>query len=83
MPAPVDGDDAESGIAFASQNWRRAVTDRRRPGMVARRHFEAMVFTYLAEELRAVADGLSRSTIDTVLAKSDLELGIEALMRRM
>ena len=34
------------------QNWRRAVTDRRHPGMVARRHFEAMVFTYLAEELR-------------------------------
>ena len=52
MPAPVDGDDPESGIAFASQNWRRAVTDRRQPGMVARRHFEAMVFTYLAEELR-------------------------------
>ncbi|MEU8250269.1 hypothetical protein [Nonomuraea sp. NPDC048916] len=28
------------------------MTDRRRPGMVARRHFEAMVFCYLAEELR-------------------------------
>ena len=41
-----------SGIAFASGNWRRAVTDRRHPGMVVRRHFEAMVFTYLAEELR-------------------------------
>jgi TnpA family transposase len=41
-----------SGIAFASGNWQRAVTDRRRPGMVARKHFEAMVFTYLAEELR-------------------------------
>ncbi|HEX4811554.1 MAG TPA: transposase [Nonomuraea sp.] len=52
LPDPVDGDDAVSGIAFASQNWRRAVTDRRHPGMVARRHFEAMVFTYLAEELR-------------------------------
>ena len=54
MPAPVDGDDPESGIAFASQNWRRVVTDRRRPGMVARRHFEVMVFTYLAEELPAI-----------------------------
>jgi hypothetical protein len=31
----------------------------------------------------AVADELSRGTIDTVLAKSDLELGIEALMRGM
>ena len=31
MPAPVDGDDPESGIAFASQNWRRAVTDRPAP----------------------------------------------------
>lgn len=52
MPAAVDGGDAESGIAFASQNWQRVCTDRRHPGMVARRHFEAMVFTYLAEELR-------------------------------
>ena len=48
MPPPADG----SGIAFASGNWRRAVTDRRHPGTVVRRHFEAMVFTYLAEELR-------------------------------
>ena len=40
------------GFAFASGNWRRAITDRRHPGMVARRHFEAMVFTYLAGELR-------------------------------
>jgi hypothetical protein len=31
----------------------------------------------------AVADELSRGTIDTVLAKPDLELGIEALMRGM
>ena len=52
LPPPADGEDADSGIAFASGNWRRAVTDRRRPGMVVRRHFEAMVFTYLAEELR-------------------------------
>ncbi|MEV4250054.1 hypothetical protein AB0J63_42440 [Streptosporangium canum] len=53
MPPPVDAaGDPESGIMFASGNWRRAVTDRRRPGMVARRHFETMVFTYLAEDLR-------------------------------
>jgi len=32
-------------------------------------------------EVLAVADELSRGTIDTVLATSDLELGMEALMR--
>ncbi len=54
LPPPVGGenDAADSGIAFASGNWRRAVTDRRHPGMVVRQHFEAMVFTYPAEELR-------------------------------
>ena len=34
-------------------------------------------------EVLAVADEPSHGTIDTVLAKSDLELGIEALMRGM
>ena len=52
LPAAVGRDGAESGIAFASGNWRRVVTDRGHPGMVAGRHFEAMVFTYLAGELR-------------------------------
>ena len=52
LPPLADGEAADAGIAFASGNWRRAVTDRRHPGMVVRRHFEAMVFTYLAEELR-------------------------------
>ena len=53
LPPPAAGEGAaDSGIAFASGNWRRAVTDRRHPGTVVRRHFEAMVFTYLAEELR-------------------------------
>ena len=51
-PPSAGGEDDGSGLAFASGNWRRAVTDRRHPGMVVRRHFEAMVFTYLAEELR-------------------------------
>src|SRR5690606_36891460 len=50
--APGREEDPESGIGFASGNWRRVVCDRRRPGMVERRHFEAMVFCYLAEELR-------------------------------
>jgi hypothetical protein len=31
----------------------------------------------------AVAAGLAHGTIESVLAKSDLELGIEALMRGM
>jgi TnpA family transposase len=52
LPPPAGGQDTDSGLAFASGNWRRAVTDRRRPGMVVRRHFEAMAFTCLAEELR-------------------------------
>ncbi|GAA3074087.1 hypothetical protein GCM10017600_26670 [Streptosporangium carneum] len=53
LPPPIaGGGDPESGIMFGSGNWWRAVTDRHQPGMVARRHFEAMVFTYLAEELR-------------------------------
>jgi TnpA family transposase len=39
-------------LSFASGNWIRAVRDRAHPGMLVKRHFEAMVFTYLAEELR-------------------------------
>jgi len=60
LPPPADGEAADSGIAFASGNWRRAVTDRRRPGMVVRRHFEAMVFTYTTWP-RSCAPGTSRS----------------------
>ncbi|MFF4624639.1 Tn3 family transposase [Nonomuraea jabiensis] len=39
-------------LRFASANWQRAIRDRKQPGMLVKRHFEAMVFTYLAEELR-------------------------------
>jgi len=52
LPPVAEGGEDGPGIAFASANWRAAITDRRHPGMVARRHFEAMVFTYLAGELR-------------------------------
>ncbi|MCX4784567.1 DUF4158 domain-containing protein [Streptomyces sp. NBC_01264] len=39
-------------LSFASQQWRTTVYAKDRPGMLVRRHFEAMVFTYLVEELR-------------------------------
>ncbi|MFI5652862.1 Tn3 family transposase [Streptomyces anulatus] len=39
-------------ISFATQNWRKIVRDRTRPSVYVRRHFEAMVFYYLIEELR-------------------------------
>ncbi|WP_431961793.1 Tn3 family transposase [Actinacidiphila sp. bgisy160] len=39
-------------ISFATQNWQKAVVDKTRPGQFVRKHFEAMVFAALAEELR-------------------------------
>jgi hypothetical protein len=42
----------ELDVSFASEDWRRAIRDRQRPGMFARRHLKACVLTYLAEELR-------------------------------
>jgi hypothetical protein len=38
--------------SFASENWNKAIRDRTHPGMFVRRHLEACVLTYLAEELR-------------------------------
>jgi hypothetical protein len=38
--------------SFASENWNKAIRDRSRPGMFVRRHLEACMLTYLAEELR-------------------------------
>ncbi|MDL4813167.1 Tn3 family transposase [Actinomadura opuntiae] len=59
IPDHVDG--VPLDLSFVSVNWRRAIRDRKHPGMLVKRHFEAMVFTYLAEELRtgdvAVAGG--------------------------
>lgn len=49
----LDADGQPIDVSFATQNWQKAVRDRRRPGMLVRRHFEAMAFCYLAEELRA------------------------------
>ena len=39
--------------AFAGPLWRRTLRDRRRPGMLARRHLEVRVFSHLAAELRS------------------------------
>ncbi|MFI2458089.1 DUF4158 domain-containing protein [Streptomyces sp. NPDC019539] len=47
-----DEEGKEVDISFATQNWRKAVVDKTRTGQFVRKHFEAMVFTALAEELR-------------------------------
>ncbi|MFI1569142.1 Tn3 family transposase [Streptomyces sp. NPDC020490] len=47
-----DEEGKEVDISFATQNWRKVVVDQTRTGQYVRKHFEAMVFTYLAEELR-------------------------------
>jgi hypothetical protein len=39
-------------ISFATLNWQKAVRDKNRPGAFVRKHFEAMVFAALVEELR-------------------------------
>jgi TnpA family transposase len=39
-------------VAFATLNWQKAIRDKDRPGYFVRRHFEAMVFANLADELR-------------------------------
>ena len=82
----VHHDQAEDLTLFQSQadRWK---TD---PGLTTTQRADLAVYETLIAQLRqvnaevlAVADELSRGTIDTVLAKSDLELGIEALMRGM
>ena len=39
-------------LSFAPKMWLKTVYSREQPGMLVRRHFEAMVFTCLVEELR-------------------------------
>ena len=48
IPGHADGKTLD--LSFASEAWQRLV--RARPGHLDRRHFEACVLTYLAEELR-------------------------------
>ena len=59
------------------------------PGLTAGQRTEVAAYEKLIAELRelnsevlAVAAELSHGTIETVLAKSDLQLGAEALLRR-
>ena len=54
---PVPGENGKPrtrvfDTSFASENWNKAIRDRKHPGMFVRRHLEACVLTYLAEELR-------------------------------
>lgn len=51
IPA-VGVDGSVLDLSFASAQWRTTVCAKGQPGMLVRRHFEAMVFTYLVEELR-------------------------------
>ncbi|MCA1697478.1 MAG: DUF4158 domain-containing protein [Actinobacteria bacterium] len=50
IPDHVDGTVVD--LSFASEQWQRVICDREHPGRLHRRHFEACVFTYLANELR-------------------------------
>jgi hypothetical protein len=51
IPA-LDTEGRAMDVSFATQNWQKIIRDRNRPGMFIRRHFEAMVFCKLADELR-------------------------------
>ena len=82
----VHRDQAGDLTLFQNQadRWKTGpdLTDAQRAGIAVYETLIAQLRQVNAEVL-AVADELSRGTIDTVLAKSDLELGIEALMRGM
>ncbi|MFE3454053.1 hypothetical protein ACFXJ8_34525 [Nonomuraea sp. NPDC059194] len=55
-PIEVDGQNTMVSVnvdGFASDAWRKVLCDRQRPGMLARRHLEVCVFSYLAAELRS------------------------------
>jgi hypothetical protein len=51
-----DGEPATVAVdigSFASEQWRKALRDKRRPGLLARRHLEVCVLSHLAAELRS------------------------------
>ena len=82
----VHHDQADDLDLFQNQadKWKAApgLTGAQQAGVTAYETLIAQLRQVNAEVL-AVADELSHGTIDTVLAKSDLELGIEALMHGM
>ena len=39
--------------SFASEQWKKTLRDKRRPGLLARRHLEVCVLSHLAAELRS------------------------------
>jgi TnpA family transposase len=49
---PDHKDGGRLDLSFASEQWQRLVRPHKHPGRLDRRHFEACVFTYLAEQLR-------------------------------
>ena len=65
-----------------ADRWKASpdLTEAQRAGIAA---YEALIaqLRQVNSEVLAVAAELASGTIETVLAKSDLELGIEALMR--
>jgi TnpA family transposase len=51
-----DGEDVTVKVdvdSFAGEMWRKVLRDKRKPGMLARRHLEVCVFSHLAAELRS------------------------------
>jgi TnpA family transposase len=50
IPDHADGNRLD--LSFASEQWQRLVRPHKHPGRLDRRHFEACVFTYLADQLR-------------------------------
>ncbi|MEU3282429.1 Tn3 family transposase [Streptomyces antibioticus] len=47
-----NGESVRLDLSFAPKMWLKTVYSREQPGMLVRRHFEAMVFACLVEELR-------------------------------
>ncbi len=82
----VHQDQAADLDLFQNQagRWKASpdITGTQRAGVTA---YEALIaeLRQVNSEVLAVAAELAHGTIETVLAKSDLELGIEALMRGM
>ena len=81
----VHRDQAEDLTLFQNQadRWKPdpGLTGAHRAGIAA---YETLIaqLRQVNSDVLAVAAGLSHGTVETVLAKSDLQLGMEALLRR-